>query len=569
MRRFSRLFAELDETTSTNDKRRALWRYFAQAPPRDAGWAVFFLTGQTVKRLVPRRDLRAWTLEASGTPEWLYEECLEAAGDFGETLALLLDGPGRPGFGEETLSDFVEKELLPLATQTAGERRRTLRRWAERLSGTELLMALKLALGEFRVGVSRTLVESALARWLDVPQAVVAHRLMGPWQPSDDFVLRLRDEGRAEESRARPYPFFLASPLEEEPAELGPVSDWLVERKWDGIRAQLVRRGRECFLWSRGEESLIEQFPEIVAAGMELAPGTVLDGELVAWDPAADRVGPFSFLQTRIMRKKATLDFAARVPVRYLAFDLLERKGRDLRAKPLRERRAALEALNRPPILGISPPLSVGSWAQAAQLRARSREERTEGLMLKRLSSPYRAGRRRGDWWKWKIGPLTVEAVLIYAQTGHGRRANLFTDYTFGLWSGSQLVSVAKAYSGLSDAEIAELDRWIRSHTVERFGPVRAVEPFHVFELGFEGVWASPRHKSGLAVRFPRMLRWRRDKKASEADKLETLRALVEPEPELPELSPPAPTRRRGAARPDGRSRRASRGPEPSQGQLL
>jgi DNA ligase 1 len=282
-------------------------------------------------------------------------------------------------------------------------------------------------------------------------------------------------------------------------------------------------------IWSRGEELITERFPEIARAALSLvSDGSVLDGEILAWRDG--RPLPFALLQRRIGRKSLTEKILAEAPAVFLAYDLLEEGGRDLRERPLAERRDGLEArLERGrPVLLLSPRLEAPSWAAAEGLRGEARERGVEGLMLKSLGSPYGTGRRRGDWWKWKIEPYRFDAVLLYAQPGHGRRANLLTDYTFGVWSEGELVTIAKAYSGLSDPEILALDGWIRQHTVQKFGPVRSVEPVQVFEIACEGIAPSPRHRSGIAVRFPRMARWRTDKRPEDADTLEQVRGLAQ-----------------------------------------
>jgi len=354
--------------------------------------------------------------------------------------------------------------------------------------------------------------------------------MLGAWTPSPAFLRDLMSQEELPGDRQQPYPFFLASPLEGGPESLGPISDWMIEWKWDGIRAQLIRRHGEVALWSRGEERLDGRFPEVEAAAAALGVDCVLDGELVAWKDTEDMPMPFSALQTRIQRLKPGPKWLAEAPVRMLAYDLLEENGQDLRELPQARRRRQLESLllRHPDTRLVSSPLvAPPGWEEAASLREGSRERGVEGLMLKRASAAYQSGRRRGDWWKWKVDPMTIDAVLLYAQPGHGRRSTLYTDYTFGLWHGDALVPVAKAYSGLDDKEILALDRWLRAHTRERFGPVRSVDPVQVFELGFEGVNLSARHKSGVAVRFPRILRWRHDKPASEADRLDALKALA------------------------------------------
>jgi DNA ligase-1 len=530
VRAFAELYDALDTTTSTNARVQALVDYLRAVGPPDGAWAVYFLSGRRLKRFIGPALLGRWLVEASGEPEWLVSEAYGSVGDLAETIALLLDRPAQDVADDASLAEWVEARLLPLRGLGPDAQREQVLAWWRRLPYRECFLLNKLLTGELRVGVSQTLVARALAELSGLPRPAIEHRLMGEWSPTAEFYAALVDpEHRAGHEGSRPYPFFLASPLEDPPESLGELADWQAEWKWDGIRAQLVKRGGQLYVWSRGEELITGRFPEIVAAAARLPDGLVLDGEILAWD---DELGvqPFGVLQTRIGRTKPSKKLLDSTPVRFLVYDLLEQAREDLRAQPLAERRARLERL----LAEVAPPIMLGgvvqagSWAELATLREGSRERRVEGLMLKKLDSPYGTGRTRGAWWKWKIEPYTFDAVLVYAQPGHGRRSSLYTDYTFAVWRGDELVPVAKAYSGLTDAEILEVDRWIRKHTRERFGPVRSVEPAQVFELAFEGINRSPRHKSGVALRFPRIARWRHDKPAREADTLATLEALID-----------------------------------------
>jgi DNA ligase 1 len=530
MRAFSELYEELDTTTSTNLKVAAMVRYFSTASPGDAAWAVYILSGRRLKRFIGPALLRRWLIQESALPEWLVEESYATVGDLAETVALLLENTqsAQAVVPDLPLSIWIQDRLLPLREVDEEQQRSAIVEWWRTLPYRECFILNKLLTGELRVGVSELLVVRALAEALQLERADITRRIMGEWHPSADFWESLRSSEPPMSDPAAPYPFFLASPLEEEPAALGAVADWLAEWKWDGIRSQIIRREGKCFIWSRGEDLVTERFPEIVVAAMCLPDGVVLDGELVAWRDGAIR--PFADLQQRIGRKKLTAAILERVPVRFLAYDLLEKNHTDLRASPLRERRGHLEELLRkaPDVLGISGVVSANDWDELAKLREESRSRAVEGLMLKSLDSPYGTGRQRGAWWKWKIDPYSFDGVMLYAQPGHGRRSNLYTDYTFGVWSNGELVPVAKAYSGLSNTEIADLDRWIRAHTTEKFGPVRQVEQTQVFELAYEGIAASPRHKSGIALRFPRIARRRADKPAGEANTLGDLQAVLE-----------------------------------------
>ena len=533
MKRFAALFRELDRSTATLDKRAALVAYFRDAPVRDAAWALWLLSGGKVTggkagKIADTRELRQWIGEESGTPDWLVDDSYDQVGDLAETLALLLDDPASES-EPVPLSDWIEHRLLPLAGRPVDERRATIVDAWRNLVFDERLLFNKLLTGALRVGVSQRLVQQALAELSGIDIALIAQRMLGAWTPTPSFLADLLNPQALASDRQQPYPFFLASPIEAAVDSLGDIDGWQLEWKWDGIRLQLIRRHGETALWSRGEERLDGRFPEIESAAATLPRDCVIDGELLAWRDGESPM-PFTALQTRIQRRKPGPKTLADTPARVLAYDLLELDGEDWRPRPLSERRAALVALlaaHGDDRIVVSPSISAADWTAAAALRLDARARGVEGLMLKRLSSPYQAGRRRGDWWKWKIDPLTIDAVMIYAQSGHGRRSTLYTDYTFGVWDGDALVPVAKAYSGLDDAEILALDKWIRANTLERFGPVRSVKAQQVFELGFEGVNRSARHKSGVAVRFPRILRWRHDKPASEADHLATLKALA------------------------------------------
>lgn len=571
MRDFARLYAELDASTGTADKVAALRRYLASAPPADAAWAVYFLSGGKPRQAVPTAVLRRTACEAAGIADWLFEASYQAVGDLAETISLVLPPPARRS--DAGLAHWVVERLRPLRGQPPEAQARALREAWDELDASERFLFGKLIGGGFRVGVSKLLVQRALAEHARLDPKLVAQRMMGytDAQAAIDaprYLALIAPEHEGAAPTGQPYPFFLAHaidvPATEFDARLGAPAGWLVEWKYDGIRAQLVRRAGQVWLWSRGEELVTERFPEIAEAALALPEGTVLDGELVVWHDG--RPAPFALLQQRIGRKSLTRKLLAELPVRFIAYDLLESDGVDRRAATQHERRARLEAVlsNAPEAFVMSPQVEGADWPALAALRAQSRERGVEGFMLKHRGAAYGIGRRKqeelagGTWWKWKIDPMSVDAVLVYAQAGHGRRASVYTDYTFAVWNRTprdaaevesvrqaigrrepppapsaadpqplQLVTFAKAYSGLSDAEFARVDRVIRASTVEKFGPVRSVVPSLVFELGFEGIARSPRHKSGIAVRFPRMLRIRDDKPLAEADTLASLESLL------------------------------------------
>ena len=554
MNAFAALYRELDATTSSLAKQAALKRYLEAASPQDAAWAVYFLAGGKPRQLVPTKLLRLLAQAEAGLPEWLFDESYEAVGDLAETIALLLPPPTEQH--DIGLAIWIEERLLPLRKTPPDQLADTLRSQWRQLAPDERLVYFKLMTGGFRVGVSRLQVTQALAAVGGLDAKRVAQRLMGythiSGQPTaSDYAGLIAPESSGELDRktsGQPYPFFLAHPFNVPVAQfdalLGKPSDWIVEWKWDGIRAQLVKRAGAVSLWSRGEELVTDRFPELAAMGEALPDGTVVDGEIVVWrsDAAAPgdvgKVQPFAELQRRIGRKTLGPKLLREIPVVLLGYDLLEWEGADLRAQPQEARRALLDVLIddlRHPQLVASPMLTGTSWQDLARQREAARAMGVEGMMLKQRQAQYGTGRTKdvGTWWKWKIDPLSIDAVLIYAQRGHGRRASLYSDYTFAVWDGPpeqadrKLVPFAKAYSGLTDIEMGRVDAVIRKTTIESFGPVRSVKPTLVFELGFEGIAKSTRHKSGIAVRFPRMLRWREDKTVADADTLETLAALL------------------------------------------
>ncbi|MDK6079828.1 ATP-dependent DNA ligase [Massilia varians] len=539
MREFARLYAELDETTSTTRKLDALQSYFSHAAPENAAWAVYFLAGGKPRQAVPTKLLRQYAIEYAGLDEWLFDESYHAVGDMAETIAHILPPPTRRS--DVGLAEWMEQRIGPLRGADPGTIKQALYAAWDELDWRERFLFVKLIGGGFRVGVSRLLVTRALAAIAAVDSKLVAQRLMG-WtdnsvRPTATSFLQLIAAQSDEEHTLRdgqPYPFFLAHQLQGEPAALGEIDDWQVEWKYDGIRAQLVRRGGQNFLWSRGEDLITERFPEL--ANLHIPEGTVLDGEVLIWQPGCKAPAPFADLQKRIGRKTLSAKLLSELPAVLCCYDLLEFGGVDLRALPQHERRALMEtevAAIDLPHLRLSPVIRADSWEELASLRSESRERGVEGMMLKARSAQYGVGRTKdvGTWWKWKIDPYTVDAVLIYAQAGSGRRASLYTDYTFAVWDGEggerKLVPFAKAYSGLTDAEIQQVDNAVRKTTIEKFGPVRSVKPTMVFEIGFEGIALSTRHKAGIAVRFPRILRRRFDKPVEEADTLDTLKGLL------------------------------------------
>lgn len=524
MKRFAQLFTELDQTTKTLTKIKALGNYFRVVPDEDKLWAIALLSHRRPKRTVNTTLLSLWATELSGLPVWLFDESRHVVGDLAETITLMLPPPRQAS--DHSLRYWITfiRGLEPVTVEEKKER--ILWAW-DRLDEMERFVFNKLITGGFRIGVSQSLMVKALAQYSGIAQSTVAHKLMGNWSPEDDdFNTLLHSEEQTDISK--PYPFYLAYALEDEVDSLGDPSEWYAERKWDGIRGQIIVRNGELFVWSRGEELVTDKYPEYAVMPGLLPDGTVIDGEIMPFKEGQPLT--FNHLQTRIGRKTLSRKLLQDVPVAFIAYDVLEWNGEDIRHSPMTERRKILEELctNSGAVLILSQLVHFSSWDELAHERTRSRELLSEGIMLKRKNSPYRDGRRRGDWWKWKIDPHTVDAVLIYAQRGSGRRANLYTDYTFAVWDNDHLVPFTKAYSGLTDEEFREVDRWIKQNTLERFGPVRSVKPLLVFEIAFEGIARSTRHKSGIALRFPRIKRWRKDKKVDEADRLQNLVRLID-----------------------------------------
>ncbi|MEP4194083.1 MAG: ATP-dependent DNA ligase [Aliishimia sp.] len=529
MKEFAELFRALDQSTKTTNKVNALAHFFATANEADRLWTIALFSGRRPKRVVTTTKLREWAAEAANIPLWLFEDSYPIVGDLAETIALIL--PFSTSSTDRGLTHWINVLRGLSAVEETARKSSVATAWGE-LDDVQRFLFNKLLTGGFRVGVSQKLMTRALAKATGKPEAELAHRLMGNWTPDSTDWATLIESEDASTDASRPYPFYLAYGLDTPTDTLGDPNQWRAEWKWDGIRGQLILRDAQHFTWSRGEELITDRFPEFARAVDFLPEGTVLDGEILAWDYALDAPMPFSALQKRIGRKTVSRKLLKDAPALFYAYDILEDHGEDVRDSPFAQRRKRLEVLcgNLPkgaPIQ-LPPQVPFSSWDVLADLRTTARDERAEGLMLKRADSPYLSGRKKGDWWKWKLDPLTIDAVMIYAQSGHGRRANLFTDFTFAVWSGNDLVPFTKAYSGLTDAEFRTITAWVRKNTLQRFGPVRQVTPQHVFEIAFEGIQESTRHKSGVALRFPRMSRWRVDKPVHEANSLNDLKKMLE-----------------------------------------
>ncbi len=527
MKQFATLFRQLDETNKTNAKVQALTNYFEQASASDKVWTIALLSGKRPKRSVRSTDVKEWCAETAHLTYWLFEESYHVVGDLGETIAKLLPPPASES--NQSLTYWMNYIMEMDDVELEERKTKVLAAW-DQLDEFERFVFNKLMMGAFRVGLSQKLMVRALAKHTGKDENELAHRIMGNWTPDEVDFDSLILEKKKTDDLSKPYPFYLAYQLDEGPHDIGDPADWLAEYKWDGIRGQLIVRGGKHFLWSRGEELITDKFPEFENAAALLPDGTVIDGEILPFKDG--KILGFQDLQTRIGRKNVSKKILEKAPVVLRAYDLLEWEGKDIRNKTQKTRRTLLDRLFQDlpanPILQLSELVNFKDWEELSEIRKKSREHSSEGIMLKNKQGSYQVGRKKGDWWKWKVEPLTIDAVLIYAMRGHGRRANLYTDYTFAVWKGDELVPFTKAYSGLTDQEFREVDRFVKQNTLERFGPVRSVTPELVFEIAFEGIQKSSRHKSGVALRFPRMKRWRKDKPKNEANTLKDLHLMLE-----------------------------------------
>lgn len=535
MKAFATLVAAIGSSTKTNDKLEALQDYFTTAADSDKVWVIAIFSGRRPKRIVNTAFLKNTCMELTGLPPWLFDECYHTVGDLGETIALLLPEPVETTSEKRSLTGYMDI-FLQIQPESDEVKKAFITTTWQQLNFDERFVFNKLITGGFRIGVSQTIMVKALAKTQDLPASQVAHCISGAWDPATTLFEDLLGDTGSQNDHSKPYPFYLAYAVEGEPADLGAHNNWTAEWKWDGIRGQIIKRNEELFVWSRGEELMTDKFPEYQGFAASLPNGTVLDGEIICLNVDATSAGnirplPFAALQTRIGRKTITKKQLTEAPVGFIAYDLLEYEGKDIREMPLQQRKQLLATIVQNiahPLLLLSPVLEPTAWNDLHNSRALSREIGSEGLMLKRNDSAYRSGRKKGDWWKWKVDPLTIDAVMIYAQKGHGRRSNLYTDYTFAVKDGDQLVPFAKAYSGLTDKEFAQVDAFVKRNSIEKFGPVRTVQPTLVFELAFEGIAASNRHKSGVALRFPRMSRWRKDKTVADINTLEDLKLMLQ-----------------------------------------
>jgi len=524
MRAFVNLVQNLDATTSSNNKISYLKNYFeSDIDIKDKLWALALFMGKKPPRSVNTSLLRIWCAEVRGIPLWLFEQNYHIVGDLAETIALMVADTTQ--ISKKPLYSWVE-EIFALKNQSESDKEKYVKQAWRTCDVDEIWIFNKIITGGFRIGVSKNLVITALSQVYDVEKAQMAHVLSGQWTPQTTTWERLLDFNNTNSDISKPYPYFLAYPIKTD--ELTQISslEWVAEYKWDGIRGQLIYRKNESFLWSRGEELITEKFPELRITDVNTS--FVIDGEILAWKN--EKPMSFNELQPRISRKSVSKKMLSDIPIYFKAYDLLEINNEDVRSLPFQYRRIQLEKIfqeiQHPRIL-LSPLLIFNDTEELTTLRKNAPQIGAEGLMIKRWQGVYHTGRKNEDMYKWKCDPYLIDAVLLYAQRGHGRRANLYSDFTFAVWDGDKLTPFAKAYSGLTDQEMKEITQFVKKNTIETFGPVASVKPELVFELAFEGIALSSRHKSGIAVRFPRINRWRHDKKTQEANSLEDIKSLL------------------------------------------
>jgi len=435
---FADLVKVLGTSTKTTDKLAALVQYFSTADDKDKVWVIALFSGRKPKRAVNTTQLITWCVEVADLPGWLFGESYHTVGDLAETIALLLPEtilPGQPPVSKP-LHFYIERFVQIEKQDEAIKKQFILESW-QQMDQNERFVFNKLITGAFRIGVSQKMMVNALAKFTSLEPSVIAHRISGNWDPSTTTFSELLNESPSITDYSKPYPFYLAYALDADPATLGDPAEWQVEWKWDGIRGQVIKRNNTLFVWSRGEELMTEKFPEYHSLKDLLPNGTVLDGEII---PSINKKPlPFALLQTRIGRKNVTKKNLQETPITFFAYDLLEYNYEDWRNKPLTERRKQLEAIIEPlttPVIILSPIVAFTEWNELKELRETSRENGAEGFMIKRRSSIYQVGRKTGDWWKWKIDPLVIDCVMIYAEKGSGRRSNLYTAYTFAVKDG-------------------------------------------------------------------------------------------------------------------------------------
>ena len=539
LNKFSKLFEDLDSNNSSNKKVNFLTKYFKLNNNLNNILTIYLLIGKKNKRFISGKSLREYYANIYKIPKWLIDECYSKVGDSAEVIALLLQDK----ILEKNIKDDISlneliNEILPkLKKLDENKKKLYIKSLWEKISKDNQLIFNKILSGTFRIGVSKGLVVKAISNMTGVDESIILHRLMGELEPIEEtYMFLINQKLEQKELDYKPYPFQLANTFDERIKETISVDKYQFEPKWDGIRSQIIKRSNNISIWTRGEELVNKTFPELIKIISHFKNDFVLDGEILIWDENKNRPKNFSLLQKRLGRKSPSLKIQKDLPVVFMAYDILEINGKDIRSKILSERRNILEKSfsnlisEDKSIIGkikITKLHQISNWIDLEEVKNSARKSNTEGLVIKDKQSEYVPGRKKGNWWKYKIDPMQLDGILIYARPGSGKRADLYTDYSFGIWEDNKLVKFANAYSGLNNEEIRELDKWIRRNTLEKFGPVRSVKPELVFEISFDNIQISKRHKSGIALRFPRITKWRRDKNIMEADNLENALKMI------------------------------------------
>ena len=539
LNKFSKLFEDLDSNNSSNKKVNSLTKYFKLNNNLNNILTIYLLIGKKNKRFISGKSLREYYANIYKIPKWLIDECYSKVGDSAEVISLLLQDK----LLEKNIKDDISlneliNEILPkLKKLDENKKKLYIKSLWEKISKDNQLIFNKILSGTFRIGVSKGLVVKAISNMTGVDESIILHRLMGELEPIEEtYMFLINQKLEQKELDYKPYPFQLANTFDERIKETISVDKYQFESKWDGIRSQIIKRSNNISIWTRGEELVNKTFPELIKIISHFKNDFVLDGEILIWDENKNRPKNFSLLQKRLGRKSPSLKIQKDLPVVFMAYDILEINGKDIRSKILSERRNILEKSfsnlisEDKSIIGkikITKLHQISNWIDLEEVKNSARKSNTEGLVIKDKQSEYVPGRKKGNWWKYKIDPMQLDGVLIYARPGSGKRADLYTDYSFGIWEDNKLVKFANAYSGLNNEEIRELDKWIRRNTLEKFGPVRSVKPELVFEISFDNIQISKRHKSGIALRFPRITKWRRDKNIMEADNLENALKMI------------------------------------------
>jgi len=527
MKAFAKLISNLEQTSKEAFKVTALAQYFSNATDEDKLWTLALFTGTRPKRVVDIKALKEFAEQVYTEGEWLFEASHQIVGDMAETIAYFL--PKAKRNGNHTLSEWISMIRTIFNAERIDQRDAITKAW-DTLRPEERFIFNKLITGGFRIDVSLKLLSKALAIVTGKDENLLAHKLNSDWHPDEVSFETLIFTENPEAEKSKPYPFHLAHTLESTVAELGDISNWQVERKWDGIRVQVIVRGNKISIWSRKGDILSSKVPELKPLAESMEDGTVLDGELICFKNG--KILPINNLRTRFGRRNNSKKQFEESPCVFMAYDILEFKGEDIRNKDLAERRKKLEKVilqyyDEHKIILLSDIINNDNWESINSEREKSREHQVTGLVLKNKKSIYGSSRVEGDWWKWPVDPLFIDAILLYAQAGEGGSSKMYREYSFALWHGEDLVTFAKAKSGLEDKELKELTSFVKKNTKEKFGPVRSVAAVQIFRLAFDSITASKRHKSGILLKNPRLIEWLRDKNIEDGNNLDDLKKML------------------------------------------